>query len=1134
MDRMDDFKPSKFLTLVVLGLAISWSGCGDMLPGDPPQPDAMVGNPPIGPDAGPPDAVPIDAPPPWEPPDPILPDDPCEIVSDVPEAVYDADMANYSVRFRDGQGLELSGDIRQAGLLEVENADLEKRDAVEKRLGADVLADTRTGGTSIPDADKRAIWSRYDELLLQTDKRLYSLKQVTNDGAFQWRDVGAWTQMRLREAYANKFSSPVLHADSAKLGDATVVAYGLDAGGGAQSVNFAVYGPTMTREALENLTTNGSRPRLSILNDTTVVVTYQGHAGAFPLIARTWTLGDDLPVVSYGANPFASLPAVNGVWDVHGAETNQGDEVTAWVAATPTANDFAITVRMGAVTGTSAAARGGAMADIAVAVWPRRVSGGTLIRVVSVELFPSGGIWGIIVTWFDFNPTTGVAAPIQFQSGALTDSANAGRSVSVSFSDAETVLIGVEQSGDGGDSFRKVSYFTASRPAVSPGPAPTALGIIHNYTSLVSQGAIVAGGPVDTLIAAGAEPLVPAFVEMLQPFGGNSSATERNGWVVFAPRTGEVIARSFAQFTGNLLTRQSRSVKGSLVVNGDNITWAGPASILSEPGGTVSSITVVADLDSVATCLLDRSAYANEPAVSDGSAISAHAGYDRYYDGTNSPSELSFHTLPRITSAPTTVAGADTTNGAHFFAVQWEWDDANGIRHRSAPFFFPGPQTLGGAAIAYNVPIEPLTHTERTGVRAVFWVTAAGLTTYYRAFETAAPGPSAVVAGVVFGILDSELQTREVLDQGGVPSTQGLIPAERARATDFIVRAGDRLHSRDPLQGKIQRFSIPSREASGFGMHWPLAFAVEEPDERDVTGVLEMDGRILVGSKLGLAMLTADGPDATGAGSFGTPTILRAEIGIDDQAQLARTPIGYAFGTRNGEPKLLTPGLTVEDLAKQVERAYKIDGTNIVSIAFDQNREEMVFLANAGKTLRLNTSTGRWGSDPNRLGRDLTVTKDGTLYLIRSDGKVLKQREDVWADGGVGYALKVSTPWIRDMARDGTTHSSFRLNAVYVSGEYLGPHDLFFDVYKDFDDTTPWGTFQVPEATVVANAAANRGWIYGVRLGGRDSFLAARIVVRDGAEPNRTFRLAQMDIDILTDKNSAYAELPSTHYATQV
>jgi hypothetical protein len=1095
-------------------------------------------------DAGSPDAVPVDAPPPWDPPEPILPDDPCVILDDATvsnghEVLYDARMANYSVRFKDGMGLEASPDIRQTGLLEVENADLDKRETVEKRIGASILADT---GDVPEDLDvRRAIWARGNEVVLQTHERIYSMDPLTT--GVQWIDTGPWTQMRLRERYAGVVDGDILLADHVQIGDAQVVAYQYD----PEFPQFEVYGPGFNRIVSQSLGSQSSPVRLSSPEDF-VVATFQTAAGGNPLTSIIWNPGDQ-SATGY-ATPVAGMPSADGIWDVHSAKVADSpaapELVTAWMAAAPTAAEGRLYVRIENTTfgapqiGTqSYAAAAGNLAAVAVVVWPRQISG--LIRVVTLRAFSNAGTMTVISTWTDFDSASGGVGATVSNTTVLADAANTVHSIALSFVDRENAYVAVEQTSSAVPLTpaalvsRKVTYYTLAR-----GAGLVAAGIVHDATTLATQGAIISGTPSDTLVSAGADPLTPGFVEQLIGLDDVVFAVDaarslpRNGWVLFSPRTGEVLARSMVGYTGNLKTRAARPAKGSLITVGDQVTWGGPVSVLSAP--------VTEPLNAVAACRIDRTQLPNAPANSDGSVVSAHAGYPRAYSGNNiQPFEHDWHTLPRIFISPVTVgAGVPFLAGTYQYAATWEWDDSNGIRYRSAPSF--GSLT-SVAHEGFNVHVEGLTHTERENVNIVIWVSAANGSTVHRIWTAAAVTNSRVQTLAIdesqipnfssYSNADAAIIAQEQLDQGGVPLTQGIIPGERARATDFVARAGDRLFSRDPLEGKLARFTIPSREASGFAMHWPLAFALEEPEEREVTAVLEMDGRIVIGSTLGLALLTADGPDATGAGSFGLPTTLRTEIGIADQPQLARTPLGYVFGTSDG-PRLLTPGLTVEDIGKLVERVYKIDGGVITAMVYDQIREELVVLGSAGATLRLNTSTGRWGSDPNRLGRDLTVTLDGTIYLIRHDGKVLEQVQDAWADGATGYALAVSTPWVRDMARDGTTHSSFRLNSIHVSGEYLGAHDLFFDVYKDFNDATPWGTFQVDAAAITANNAANRGWIYGVRLGGRDSFLAARIVVRDGAEENQTFRLAQLDVDVLTDKSGQYAELPATHYASKV
>jgi hypothetical protein len=1112
----------KRFRLSLFGYILILSGCGDLL-----QPiDSPDSGPPVTPpaDAGPPDAVPIDAPPPWEPPDPVIPGEPCTIldhtVSAGHEAMYDDDMANYSVRFKDGQGLEDSPDLRQMGLLEAEDAHVDNREVLEKRRGADELGDSRgtLPGAVVPLAARRAVWSRGEDTILETDQAIYRRNRSLT--SFTWDEIGPWTRTRLREDYANVNATSVVNADHARLDDVRLIA--VDAGSGAQ---FGIYNDSQGQEAFITVDAAGVRPRLSMEGDQ-VRFSYVDAARA--IRSGVWPTGlSSMPTAPIGL----TLALGRLFWDVTGIQLDTTEHVSAWIG-TPNASASTLIVSWdGATPGSITRALPLPLADIpttddnAVVVFP--MSNGNTFRVglAQIYLAVAGNRHKLFVEVLDINKVTSAVTLLSTANLDIGPIADFARAVALSWESYAAVHVAVEQE-DGAVTHRKVTYYRHLL-----GGALTFVSVHYN-TALVSQGAIIAGTPTLDLLPT--DPLTSGFVELLLGgafSAGSSTLTEealyRNGMVMYAPRTGEVIARSFVGFTGNLSTRITRPAKGSLIAQNFQGTWAAPASIQAEPAGALKAIAV---------CRLDTTATANEPAFVDLTAVSAHGGYPRGIDGVV-PFEHDWHTIPRITLTPVRNPAAGFTGGVYTTAITWEWDDANGVRYRSAPYTFQFDEANPFDSLA--VSFESLTHTERPNTRVVVWMTDTDGETLHRwqSFATSAAARTQTVTALFSAVnpalnLDP-LSAREVLDQAPTPLGLGVLESRPARVTDFIGFAVDRLFSRDPLKGSLARFTIPSREATGYAMHWPLSFAIEEPDERDVTGVVEMDGRIIVGSRLGLALLTADGPDATGAGSFGQPTILRAELGIADQAQLTRTPLGYAFGTADG-PRLLNPGLVVDNLGKAVERNFKIDGANIVSIVYDQNREEMVFLSNAAKTLRLNTGTGRWVSDSNRLGRDMTVTKDGTLYLIRSDGKVLKQREDVWADGGVGYALKVSTPWIRDMVKDGTTHSAFRLNGFYVSGEYLGPHDLFFDVYKDFDDVTPWGTFQVPEATVVANNAANRGWIYGVRLGGRDTFLAARIVVRDGAEPNQTFRLAQMDIDVQTNGSSAYAELPTTHYAARV
>lgn len=1057
----------KLLPLALVLLA----ACGDNPAWTPDAPDplpidAAALDAALVPDAG------IDAAPPG-------PDDPCQYLPG-----DDQTMSNYPLRFGPGQGLEDSPDLRQTGLLQLQNAELGNRQVIELRRGAAELGDSRstTPGDDVPLDERIAIWARGNEVLLETGDSIYRLRRAATD--FVWGLAAPWTRSRLREAYANTFSSDVLSADYAVIGDATLVAYQLSGG----TVELAIYGPTLAREVLQTFATS-ERPRLTFEGDR-VRLTYR-DTSTNTLFSGTYSAGASSITV---ANTTIAANA-GRAWDVSSVQLDTGNRVTIYAVADAGPNVIVNVVAASRTATHTVATTFATVTDVNVTIWPLEFTGGNIRYAITYIGF-TGAINRSVVTVFDLPVSAGAVVQT---SAIATNLAATTHAVSASWESADKLWVANEETSG---TLRRVVY---GRADASVAIGFTTAGATHESTSLVGQGAIMAGTPTNTLNPD--DPLVPGFVEQLIAV----DLLLRSGWIVYAPRTGEIVARSFVGFTGDLTTRSARPPKGSFIRIGDNLTWAGPAAVPSDPS---------TNLRAIAICRLDRTARANKPAVLDGTAISAHAGYARAYDGVTA-FEHDWHSLVKITAIGGGAAGT-TTAGVHRVAVWLEADDANGLRYESAPQIDPGSFTsLGGAGSGVDVTITAFTHTERVGVRAVIGMTLAGGAVYHKAATAAVTGASQVIN---VSILDATLATRETLRQAPVPAGQNIVPSVPGRVTDFVALLIDRVASRDPRDGSLLTFTTPSAEASGFSAHWYDEGVLQEPLERDLTSAVEMDGRIVLAAPLGLAQLQGDGPDATGAGSFGIPLVLRASAGFDDHAATERTSVGYAF-TFDGEPFLLSPNLSVEHIAEQVERHYTIDGGHCVAMSWDALRDEITFLDDVLDTLRVNPHNGRWCTDTERTGRDITVTEDGTVYLIRYDGKVLRQ-DDSYADGDEPYALLLEGPWAREPARDQLAHGGFNFAGVEVYGEYLGSHDLTVTVYLDFRDSPVIFQGTIPAATIDANAAAGRDYRYVLYTESRHCY-ACKVVLQTSAEPNQTARIAGVDIRYNDDKSPNPAEVSS-------
>lgn len=1050
-------------------------GCAEVdtvepVDGHPSGDDGGVGNEPPAEDARPADAT------------LAPPDDPTDATCQYLPMEDFGQMPNYPVRFGTGQGLEISPDIRQVGLLELDDADISKRDVIEKRAGAVQLGDARstTPGDVVPDDDRQALWTRGNEVVLQTRDAIYKENQAIT--GFTWTRAGSWIMAHLREFYANTFSVEVVSADYAVLGESVLVAYQLTGG----TVVLAIYGPNMALEATQTYATS-ERPRLTSEGDR-IRLTYRDTA-ANVLFTGLYTAGAaGITVASTGFGVALGLD-----WDVASTRLDTGNRVSIFVREDAAPNVLVNIIADSRTSSHTVVTGYTSISDVNVSIWPLEVTG-DIRYIVSFSGVVAATNNAQTYT-FELPIVAGAAVQI---SNLRTVLAAATFACAASWESVDKAWVAVEETSG-----------TTRRVVYARGDLTVALGftvntVTHESTSLVSTGAIISGTP--TNVTSPADLLSPGFVEQLL----SGTLSQRSGWILFAPRTGEIVARSFVGFTGDLGTRSIRPEKGSLLQDGEFFMWAGPAAVPSEPSD---------NLRAIALCRLDTTARANKPAYLDGTAVSAHGGYPRAYDGT-SAFEHDWHFLPRIRTPVAGLAGS-TSAGNHFIAVTWEADDANGLRYRSAPRFEPGAVLSAGVVGASGIgaTIDPMTHTERLNVRVVIWMTPVGFPQYYRAGEAAITG---AIQTVIADADDVTLKLNEQLDQALVSSGLGVVPSVPARVTDFVALLIDRLASRDPRAGSVMTFTTPSREASGFAAHWYDEGRVQEALERDVTSVIEMDGRTLMGSALGFSQLQGDGPDATGVGTFGTPLVVRAPIGIADHTLTERSPLGYLFGSARG-PRLLTPGLSVGDIHEPVARQYEIEGGNLVGIMYDELNEEIIWLDDTVRTLRLNTHNARWASDSNRLGRDIAKRSDGVVYLLRGDGKVLRQDPDTYWDGLLNYNMTVSFR-LREPSRDGQAHGGFIFNGLEVFGEYLGLHDLNVRVTIDFRDGTTVFQGTKPASELAANAAEGRDYRYALYTPGIHCYAARCEIILDGEDA--TARLDGIDVRYNSDSSSDPAQLP--------
>lgn len=595
-----------------------------------------------------------------------------------------------------------------------------------------------------------------------------------------------------------------------------------------------------------------------------------------------------------------------------------------------------------------------------------------------------------------------------------------------------------------------------------------------------------------------ADELLHAYLYSEQVLAGSSPAAWislagsqalRNGYLLYSARSGEVISRAWTNQTADATpaTRNARTQHTGVAVTPTGmVLTAMPVDVEAEPSG--------AELVSLVRL---HPAKANRPGNIDNVAVSAHAGYPRVYDGSTA-GEYDWHALPEINLG--VVAGSGYPAGLYSVAATWERVDRHGRIYRSAATI----RNINKLADAQLITVQHRGYgpTEHPDVKLVLWRTTAGGSTYFRAqVDNALVSSELPLISLI--ATDADIEDNEQLDLSLLPS--GPVPV-----TDFVAVAGGRLWSRNPQRDSVATFTVPAIE--GFSRHFALSNLTELPNGVAVTGVYELDGRIVLAGLRDWAYTQGQGPSATGAGTYPEPQLLISGYGLDDYVRGIRSPAGIAFFSADG-PKLLDRGLQVQSIGDAVRAIYADDGTDCQVVDYHPAEESVVWYgANGGGTLT--ASVLIWHAETNRwatwsmLGAGCAASRGGQFAVI-DDGMIRMADANVYADAGLPYGVQLQTHWVTGSV---PLLAGMDLCGVTLSGSWFAAHGLIWSIFFDFT-TTQVLTAEKSAAAITAAIAAGNPYLWRLENGGRLCFaLSAEIVLTAG--PGRAARIEACDVHV--------------------
>lgn len=487
----------------------------------------------------------------------------------------------------------------------------------------------------------------------------------------------------------------------------------------------------------------------------------------------------------------------------------------------------------------------------------------------------------------------------------------------------------------------------------------------------------------------------------------------------FAGLAGEFATKSgLPRVTGAFLT--SLTVRNSFAADGDSFV--------------LSSNTGIMRLD----LGIGETSYSNRQL---GQNLHMAGGLLLNYDG-DTVTEHGFNLYPENLSV-TQGSGGSLAIGDYYYQVTYEWIDAKGQIHRSAPSIQVTAEVTSTSNDQINIVVPTLQLTAkasptRSDVRIVLY---RGLVNDFQVMYRLEDkindrSVSTVTFNDTNAVLPADLAVKQVLyTTGGV--IENIAPPSCTTVT---------LHKNRLFLGGLDEtgYVAYSKEfVSGEGVAFSDFFTFPvDPASGNVTALASMDDKLVIFKKDAIYTLVGDGPVDTGAqNDFSIPQFVSGDLGCENPSSVATIPDGILFKSDKGI-YLLTRDLQTIYVGQGVEDFNSLTITSAVVL---EDVNEVRFTTSDGVTLVFNYEFSQWSTFSNYEAVSAINGLGGYLHL-KSDGTVRKE-SNAYLDAGAKIKMAIETSWLAFAGLQGYQ----RIRSWMLLGDFITDHYTKVKLYYDYE-----------------------------------------------------------------------------------
>jgi hypothetical protein len=439
-------------------------------------------------------------------------------------------------------------------------------------------------------------------------------------------------------------------------------------------------------------------------------------------------------------------------------------------------------------------------------------------------------------------------------------------------------------------------------------------------------------------------------------------------------------------------------------------------------------------------------------------------GFLWMFDGTSTV-EHNFHLWPEDVALTAATTGGSLTAQQYYYQVVYEWMDAQGNIHRSAPSI-PQTVTTTGTTSAVTLNIPTLRLTYKTSVKIAIYRWSAGQQSYYQVTSVASPLLNDPTADSV-SFVDTQADST-IIGNSLIYTTGGVVENIAAPACSSLALYKSRLmvlNAEDPNSVWYSKQVIEGTPVETSDLF--TLYAAPTTGAQGSTGPTKvlsaMDDKFIVAKAGAFYYFTGTGPDNTGASNdLSDPVFIASTVGTSVQHSMALIPQGLVFQSDKGI-WLLGRDLSTQYIGARVED-YNTDAVVDTQVIPGTNQVRLCLAS--GNVLMYDYFFDRWGTFSNVPAISATLYGGYHTYLTAS-GSIRQETPNTYLDAGVPVLMSFTTAWMNLAGLQGFQ----RAYMVYLIGTYLSAHKLQVQIAYNYQAS--------PTQSVMINPANYAGYYGG-------------------------------------------------------